>query len=584
MMDLSKAQNIISKLLESTNIKHIFYIDDTIDFNECIVNFCAKLALFDADQWDRSQIPAHIHECYELGGDYQTAVKDWLLGLNDNHIQRIFDKLGIENKIVNSTIASLLGKNCKVFTPVTWESRGKGEYEQCILNKEKVLILFDKNLDNYKDGTEMAKIALSAANADHYSYCGIISQSFSIDKEFDERAQYNHLFYPISKHRINATNDDYELFVEGIKNTLWLKHIERVKTITCGIAQESIKSCTEFIKTIQPPTFDKIVIGSSKKEGARELDTMVRLMSIIIEDTIRTELFKNIKNGNTFDIYEHFNAIEIINETKIKSATPNTQQIIDIQQREAINSMDTVNGLYNPLQNGDIFKINDKYHILLCQPCNISLRSKGKRSGKNGFLVPLTTELEESNHEISVICNDLKTQITDSNIQIKIDEYKKQINELTNSAKLHHAKLPFLIDNHQYYALLNKYITIDLDIFDYATFSEDGIVRIGIETRKELHSNQKRRKIILDEIYKDWKNVEQYLSSLKLDEDIDTLFRKKMLPNCLHKLGINFTTADNQVYTLPIQRIGNLKDPFSSTLLRQLSQYISRTGLPNSFI
>lgn len=583
-MNLSKAQNIISKLLESTNIKHIFYIDDTIDISESVANLCARFALFDEEQWEINEIPTRVRECYDLGGDYQAAVKEWLLELDDNKTQRIFDKLGIENKFINSTIASLLGNSCKVFTHISWESTGKYEYEQCLLNKEKVLLLFDKNLDNSKDGTEIAKIALSMTNADSFSYCGIISQSFSIDKEFDERVKYEHLFYPISKYRINAINEDYELFVEGIKNTLWLKHIERVKAITCDIAEESVKSCTEFIKTIQPPTFDKIVIGSSQKEGARELDTMVRLMSIIIEDTIRTELLKNIKNGNSSDIYEHFNAIEKINETKIKSATPNTQQIIDIQQRESINSINTVNGLYNPLQNGDIFTINDKYYILLCQPCNISLRSKGKRSGKNGFLVPLTTELEENNHEISEIFKELKKQFTHNNIQLNIDGYKKQINELTNSAKLHHAKLPFLLDNQQYYALLNKYVTIDLDIFDYATFSDDGIVRIGVETRNELHSNQKHRKKILDDIYSDWKIVEHYLSTLKLEEEIYTLFRKKMQPNCLHKLGINYTTKDNQVYTLPIQRIGNLKDPFSSTLLRQLSQYISRTGLPNSFI
>lgn len=67
-MDLSKAQNIISKLLESTNIKHIFYIDDTIDISESVANLCARFALFDEEQWEINEIPTRVRECYDLGG------------------------------------------------------------------------------------------------------------------------------------------------------------------------------------------------------------------------------------------------------------------------------------------------------------------------------------------------------------------------------------------------------------------------------------------------------------------------------------------------------------------------------------
>ena len=59
-----------------------------------------------------------------------------------------------------------------------------------------------------------------------------------------------------------------------------------------------------------------------------------------------------------------------------------------------------INKLLMPLQNGDVFCVkNEKYYILLCQPCTISLRSGGKRGGNGiGYFVPL----EESTAEDSI--------------------------------------------------------------------------------------------------------------------------------------------------------------------------------------
>jgi len=242
-----------------------------------------------------------------------------------------------------------------------------------------------------------------------------------------------------------------------------------------------------------------------------------------------------------------------------------------------------INKLLMPLQNGDVFCVNnEKYYVLLCQPCTISLRSGGKRGGNGiGYFVPL----EDSTAEDS-IGKDIENLLnkTGDEIEKAKSKLKKNIHDkLQAAAQGYSYKVKCPINEKYLCAIINKYTPISLSLLDFCTFSEDGQVIINKECSSSLHENQK----LLNE-----NHLKKFKESLDLDnlvegisEDCHAIVKHKVeswFYTFLIRLGIK-SEFDNSKYIFPIVRYGHIQDPLASDLLTQLSHYISRAGLPSEF-
>lgn len=241
---------------------------------------------------------------------------------------------------------------------------------------------------------------------------------------------------------------------------------------------------------------------------------------------------------------------------------------------------EVVNRLLLPLQNGDVFCVNDKdYYVLLCQPCNISLRKGGKRSTDIGYFVPL----EEIKAEESLLKKLDAVLNKDENERPKaVEKFKEKLHEkLQDAAQGYSYRVKCSIGGKPLSAMVNRNFVISLSMLDYCTYSGDGQVVVNKDCSPYLHANQK----LLCE-----NHTQQFSKLLDLDQFVEGLGEechaiiKHRIENWFYvfltKLGVK-SEFENNRYVFPIKRVGHLQDPLASDLLTQLSHYISRAGLPN---
>ena len=286
-----------------------------------------------------------------------------------------------------------MDERCICCSPSVWDKEYKTNVKAKIRAGQSILLLFDYALSKERTGLQYAEEALDLDT--DCAYCGIISNQFRIDNEFQQRDDYKkqnpkHYIYPLSKERLTIDTEDYSAFISGLKNILWVKHIELIKEHTNAILQKAFNETINRYLDIQPPTYKQIIVDSSYTEGCQEIDTTLRLFQIILDKKIKesiTEDTLSLINKNSDLILD----IQAQSDVNCQYPEVNDQAISFIKDERFLDGS-IINSIYAPIQNGDIFKINKTLYILLCQPCNISIRSEGKRGNNDydtGFLVKL---------------------------------------------------------------------------------------------------------------------------------------------------------------------------------------------------
>lgn len=599
-MKLEEAKKLVKSLLEGVGVSVVYYVDDYQSFDglEDISKYIEDNTLEELQRHD-DKFPEAILAAKEAGVEMSGVIQPWWESLsNENRDALIKEFVSAKDLHAERDIQQLLGEKCAFCSPEQWEK----DYSSACLNRikkgEKVLLLFDQKIGNGQTAEGQGRTGLSMAlsfsgneGVKENTYCGIFSQSFEREGELEfrnkHRAELASWAFPLSKNRM-PKNNDYTLFIEGINNIFWVGYADNLSSMAVNLIDETSQKIREEFGKIMPLEFKQVVIDSSHEEGCREIDTLLRLIHILFEREIQAALAR--LNGGLKEFGDNVKAIKVIDSIVSKKLQK------DIQGRrydvEAVNQFfldetfipgAVINQLLMPLQNGDVFCVNnEKYYVLLCQPCTISLRSGGKRGGNGiGYFVPL----EDSTAEDS-IGKDIENLLnkTGDEIEKAKSKLKKNIHDkLQAAAQGYSYKVKCPINEKYLCAIINKYTPISLSLLDFCTFSEDGQVIINKECSPNLHENQK----LLNE-----NHLKKFKESLDLDklvegisEDCHAIVKHKVeswFYTFLTRLGIK-SEFDNSKYIFPIVRYGHIQDPLASDLLTQLSHYISRAGLPSEF-
>ena len=595
-MDIDHARSFVNDLLTQASVAHVYYIDDYLSFDglKAISTFVEEQHVSVL----RKLIPAledKVLFAKEAAvDDLSVFVSNWWESLEETEQESILDSCNLQSKgLSEANLKSVLGGKCVFCTPEKWESTVSKECLSNITGGEKVLLLFDFKLGMFstdgdgRNGISLANSFKNNPNVPANSFCGIFSQEFSIEKEFSFRKEHHKQLgnwaFPLSKDRL-ATGTEYSLFIEGLKNVFWVNDVESLNALSTSIIDSSAQRMMEAFQSINPPEFKQLIINSSLIEGCREIDSLLRLIHIIFDKQIRESLTESPDKLNS--IYDSIEKIVGIDSVANKETRHIYEKSIvnGFFQDESYIQGATINGLLTPLQNGDLFCINEKgYYILLCQPCNLAIRSKGRRANDYdiGFLVPLFDREEDDD----VIDSQLrKVRLSEEAISEEtINSVKKELKEFFLNNQSYYSAISCSIDGKRMYAAINKYSTISLSLLDYATFSEEGKVIINKTPSSRLHRNQKQ--LAKNHLSK-FEKMSDFKSLLEgLDQECVITLKpkiKSLALSLLLKLGIK-PTYENSQFVFPIQRIGHLREPYSSDLLIQLSHYISRTGFPGGF-
>lgn len=597
-MKIEDAKGLVRNLLDSVGVTKVYYVDDYLSYDglQAIMKYIEESSE-DALK-KRPLIPEHIVETKSVDPNIREKIQVWWQSLTNSERESVAKEC-VPDTLPHpeSKIQIILGDICVLCSPEQWKEEFSKECLEHVRKGEKVLLLFDQKLGGEEttegEGRTGAALAQSFSGLEgvkENTYCGIFSQSFEIAEEFkfrnEHRDQLSSWAFPFSKKRL-PDNDEYTLFIEGLNNLFWVGYVDELSEVAQKLIADTSDRMREELGKILPLEFKQVVIDSSRVEGSREVDTLLRLIHIIFSRELHKTLSDDIGKVQTFNT----------NVSNIKSIDDVTSKSLDKElggQRydsTVVNRLfldenfvpgEVVNRLLLPLQNGDVFCVNDKdYYVLLCQPCNISLRKGGKRSTDIGYFVPL----EEIKAEESLLKKLDAVLNKDENERPKaVEKFKEKLHEkLQDAAQGYSYRVKCSIGGKPLSAMVNRNFVISLSMLDYCTFSEDGQVIVNKDCSPCLHTNQK----LLCE-----NHAQQFSKLLDLDQLVEGLGEecraviKHRIENWFYvfltKLGVK-SEFENNRYVFPIKRVGHLQDPLASDLLTQLSHYISRAGLPNEF-
>lgn len=542
------AQEQILDIFTQKNIERVIYVDDILGKESYHDNVFGKVAaLVNQGIWDQ-QFP------FTMEADiWQERFDEWWEKASFEEVEIFAKKYGIKrtNPSIAGKLLELLSVcNVELLSPEQFND----DYKKDLLNEMKetqkiCMILIDYDLKGFeKNGDQMLE---SIANDDNI-FCGVFSETFGVDEEIKkwEERRFNKNIYPISKKRFDG--DDESLIIQGIKNVIWLKQIENIKEMASNIIEKACDILHDGLKSIDPATFNRMVIASSKAEGCWEFDALSRIIMIYLNMGMRQGMKEKFpcfqQKTNSIRALNGPNQSEFVNDNVINM----------IKEEEWYEEIEYINKVYSPVSNGDIFQIGEKYYILLGQPCNLSIRPEGKR-GYNldqAFLLPLTSKDKA--------------------------EEKKSLNE----GLVGRFQYPF--EKEYSDILFCERKRVSLSLLDLVSYNANGIAEIDINVSSD---HLEGKEIMQDNMLLRYdKILEKIVKYKDACDTIDNKLEKRQKPAILKFFCRSYEMGDDTVVKRPtvletkiifdVRRVGRYNSYGAHVLLQQFMSYMSRPEFP----
>ena len=478
----------------------------------------------------------------------------------------------IENSTAPLNLKNHLNDKIDLLSPSEWEERKDRIINE--LNAEtKILFLFDVEFEHApltsgRNGIDLAKELLDNQDVKDFVYCGIFSHLFTMDEEYAKRNEYHDSrqfeksrFYTISKKRFQD-NSYLPGLAEGIRNTLLINEVEHLKNESSKILRKSFKDSLIEIEELNPDSFNHVIQKSSRKEGIWEMATLIRVNNIIIKDKALNALLSKPKRTK---INESLAKIRKVEKIKTGGEMPfDKTQIQELRRKELFLKNTILNQLHFPISNGDIFKIHDKEFILLGQPCNLALRSNGKRDrGYDiGFFVELESVSRETFHSYSR--GQLATLGLIETADMSSENYR--------------------------IARFSTFKTVSLLPLDLTIYNTDGIAAINLnKPENDSQTIQESWKLRYKRLHKEFSDYRDNISTFKKlrstnkDGLKNLVYYGEIFKN-YHINNDNVLNRSGNKITFDIQRTSYYREPYSSDLLQQFMQYLSRNAFDRDFL
>jgi hypothetical protein len=318
--------------------------------------------------------------------------------------------------------------------------------------------------------------------------------------------------------------------------------------IAYGLRREIIKSIDDINdKLISTNVYglDKSIFGSSISEGVSEIELLQRIYSL----SQRTAVTRMITGDNNI-----VNELTKLRQLRHQTKTDTDDEPVDfadfikIRREEFWYSGDDINKTHSQLVCGDIFKLNKREFILLCQPCDTILRENGKRKTNMAVLVPI------KKYEFQ----------TEAQFKAKFIECSSQIYSFVFTETN--------IEHNFWCVSLNLAFPISLDILDLCTFNEFGKVEflIGQEIPSLLHLDGQRKKF---QRFKEISEKNEFPLQVCLDTGI---YRSE------HGIK-NLDFIDGQGWYSSLIRVRRLDQVYSEHALNKYFAYKSRKAFEHDF-
>ena len=423
------------------------------------------------------------------------------------------------------------------------------------------VLLFDRDFHREENGAEDEGFKLiREAQVANVGYCGLISHTVHLGSEHDawislaiEHSLVRDKFVVIAKERLTGESPDYYRFLYMLRFVALSGRYADVKSAAWSVFESSVSKAKAAVERLSTPDFDRIVFGSSRREGVWEPDTLLRVFGILMRREARSQLYQDADISTAVAEARRISAIpeDVAAALDEESASP---EALRIQRFESYESDDELNQFHVPIELGDIFErdSNGQRYILLVQPCDLMVRPNGKRSyeddkhGRTGSLVEL------------VVGRD-KEKVKESWGELPFYDQDTGISAIADFAKVHQALLAVL---------------------DLCALREDGVARIDVEAASP--------ELLIEPWKMRYKRLQKFFNAALTrykeleDKQLSNELKMLALPRLSTTVRVQ-ATVSGQTVQYDLKRVMRLRQPRSGALLTAFAQYQARVAFEHPF-
>lgn len=585
----------IVKIVKVLDITSIYYVDDELEEIDAPTQeeIIAKLEAPLSDELRTELVKLIPSEILNA-----RMPKPRKRGLLNSHISQADDrtkllrqlgkKLGMEWGVRLNIHARFLQEVFKSEKTITLNCIGpkkwRGIMSQTIKGADsnsRVLCLFDQNLkeDDQLGGSGLGLVheAIRIDGGKEHVFCVLFTSEITGEKLVDAELSYwnkkihdsdlaSSQFFSLSKDRTQSNQS----FAEGIKLSSLNSLYDILRVNTFNLIQVASDKATTALNRVHLYNLDYMVNTSSKIEGIWEAETLKRLYGILREEKIKEEMidtsYPETFNKNLKKVGEINTILKYIPEIPV-------EERYKLRRQELYEKGKLLNGMHSPIQTGDIFQNtpDGKDFVILAQPCDLQLRTNGKRKSAVVTAAPISVFSEEAIQQ---------HLISDEN-------YLKGVFELEyyNEDGIDKGYVEF-----------NNTFSIEIDVLDLAVLNDAGQCVFdttgNASSPAKLYVSWEKRFKWLKESFNAKHETIRRLRELrdKLGAQTDDgLLLTSIMPSPFKDLSSNpkykvpEITFSGSTLDYNLQRIAGIRHPLSAYLLDAYTKYLSRTALEHDF-
>lgn len=590
----------LKELFKIYNISTVFYIDDEINLLDTgIIRIRGELeAIYNSgkekyleslnmDGLDISQPKEIVIDYFDSNWDnfdpnLREEIYNKILKINNVKIEKL--DLNRAQKVTEQIPVDIYA-----ISPNEWEEK-LNTISDLVKDDQKILILVDEDLSHagekyirIKGQDLIAK--LRTLDVHDNIICALLT--YKIAEAKDELEYRNDLissrlsadltvrdFYPLAKTRL----DKPEIFADGIKKTLLNGHFEIVKNETVNVMKQSFAKATETINQFDAYDFESTILKTSLDEGVWVPETIFRISNISYEDELKKNMVDVEYAAKVNKELKESRKIAEIKFTIPDNYKPYSDKL-KYRHSEIYENGGIINSLRKPIQNGDIFTIDNGYYILLAQPCDLMVRGTKKNFGDRKAQFASLVKMDFIRYSSkSQYTQDLKNNGNETKFILKY--FSKNAKDLG------------IVDFH-------KYLIIDLNILDLCVFNPKGVCEINVLCPKDnvdtLTSawEEHYAKVLakFKKYYDEIKDIKTIFAEIKFktteeSKKIEMVCKNSYSNLLLSTSDINIpgVEIDNDgILRFPINRTSKVKEPLSNIALEKYTQYLSRNAESHDF-
>lgn len=452
-------------------------------------------------------------------------------------------------------------------TPGKWAARKDGLLAECTTTS-RTLFLFDQQLGAQgNEGTTIIAelVAHDRAAFGNRWFCALLSHTLQKGEEIqtwrklaDDENLDLALFMPIAKGNLTDGNAFYGAVYRTVINI----YAEKMKDVALQAFNTAIAMALDEFRNFDPIDFEHAIAKSSEGEGVSELETLMRLFTIVQRDHVKAELLKEEQLSAFLDAAHRARDIADVGRGLSPEAT---HRLAKLRNNELYEPGALINEFRDPLRNGDLFEIGngDNIHlwVLIAQPCDLVVRSNGERT-------------YEKNFKVAVLAPVTRNELG------KEPEVKPYL-EFKLTHLDHDGRQAGLV-------VFTKATPVSLNVLDLVVLRPDGFCKIdsadagpfptfsSISWDNRAPKLRRKFKTVADDIEK--------VRNHKGGDDKAKILAGYVMPKAAPGAVIAQHAAyDKGSFSYGIKRTGRVREPFASSLLAAFSRYLSRDAYEHDF-